>query len=199
MTLRTFMKTAAVASAAGVLATVATLSLSTTAPAPLRADAPTGLLAVPAGNGQVPSLAPMLKGVLPAVVNIAVVGKAQQAQQNPLLNDPFFRRFFGVPEGQEQAPQPREQPQGIGSGVIVDAAKGYVVTNNHVVADAEIIKVRLNDDRELDAKLVGTDPDTDLAVLKIEPKNLTALVVSDSDRLEVGDFVVAIGSPFGLR
>ncbi|MBA4286831.1 MAG: serine endoprotease DegQ [Xanthomonadaceae bacterium] len=199
MNLRAFMKTAAVASAAGVLATVATLSLSTTAPAPLHADVPTSLLAAPTATGQIPSLAPMLKGVLPAVVNIAVVGKAQPQQQNPLLNDPFFRRFFDVPEGQQQQPQQREAPQGIGSGVIVDAAKGYVITNNHVVADAETIKVRLNDDRELDAKLVGTDPDTDLAVLKIEPKNLTALVISDSDKLEVGDFVVAIGSPFGLR
>jgi Do/DeqQ family serine protease len=200
MNLRAFMKTAAVASAAGVLATVATLSLSTTAPAPLHADVPISLLAAPTASGQVPSLAPMLKGVLPAVVNIAVVGKAQPQQQNPLLNDPFFRRFFDVPEGQEQQqPQQREQPQGIGSGVIVDAEKGYVITNNHVVADAEIIKVRLNDDRELDAKLVGTDPDTDLAVLKIDPKNLKALVIADSDRLEVGDFVVAIGSPFGLR
>ncbi len=199
--LRAFMKTAAVATAAGVLATVATLSLSTTAPAPLHADVPTTLLAAPTATGQVPSLAPMLKGVLPAVVNIAVVGKAQPQQQNPLLNDPFFRRFFEAPEGQqqEQQPQQREAPQGIGSGVIVDAQKGYVITNNHVVADAEVIKVRLSDDRELDAKLIGTDPDTDLAVLKIDPKNLTALVISDSDKLEVGDFVVAIGSPFGLR
>ncbi|MGQ3056831.1 MAG: trypsin-like peptidase domain-containing protein, partial [Nevskia sp.] len=199
MNLRAFMKTAAVASVAGVLATVATLSLSTTAPAPLHADVPTSLLAAPTATGQIPSLAPMLKGVLPAVVNIAVIGKAQPQQQNPLLNDPFFRRFFDVPENQQQQQQPREAPQGIGSGVIVDAAKGYVITNNHVVADAETIKVRLSDDRELDAKLVGTDPDTDLAVLKIEPKNLTALVISDSDKLEVGDFVVAIGSPFGLR
>ncbi|WP_428382363.1 DegQ family serine endoprotease [Nevskia ramosa] len=206
MNLRSFMKTAAVAGAAGLLATAATLSLSTTAPAPLHADVPTSLLASPGPNGQLPSLAPMLKPVLPAVVNISVVAKVQQReqQQNPLLNDPFFRRFFENPDGQgpgpgQQAPQEREAPQAIGSGVIVDAAKGYVITNNHVVADAEKITVRLSDDRELSAKLVGTDPDTDLAVLQIEAKNLKALVIADSDKLEVGDFVVAIGSPFGLR
>ncbi|MDP3293659.1 MAG: DegQ family serine endoprotease [Nevskia sp.] len=204
MNLRSFMKTAAVAGAAGLLATAATLSLSTTAPAPLRADVPTSLLASPAANGQMPSLAPMLKPVLPAVVNISVIAKAQPQQQNPLLNDPFFRRFFETPDGQgqgpgQQAPQEREAPQAIGSGVIVDSAKGYVITNNHVVADAEKITVRLSDDRELPAKLVGTDPDTDLAVLQIDAKNLKALVIADSDKLEVGDFVVAIGSPFGLR
>ncbi|WP_292998519.1 DegQ family serine endoprotease [Nevskia sp.] len=200
MNIRSFMKTAGVATAAGLLATMATLSLTTIAPAPSQADIPAPLLAQ-AVQGQVPSLAPMLKPVLPAVVNIAVVGKAQpEQQQNPLLNDPFFRRFFDVPDGQgPQQQQPREAPQAIGSGVIVDAAKGYVITNNHVVADAEKIMVRLNDDREIPAKLVGTDPATDLAVLKIETKNLTALSIADSDKLEVGDFVVAIGSPFGLR
>jgi Do/DeqQ family serine protease len=202
MAIRSLLKTTAVAAAAGLLATVATISLTTTAPSAVHADIPSALLAVPAGGGQVPSLAPMLKTVLPAVVNISVSGKAEVQQQNPLLNDPFFRRFFNVPEGQGgpggQQPE-QEETHAIGSGVIVDAEKGYVITNNHVVADAEKIEVRLNDDQTFIAKLIGTDPDSDLAVLQIKAKGLTALPVSDSDKAEVGDFVVAIGSPFGLR
>ncbi|HZR36471.1 MAG TPA: Do family serine endopeptidase [Nevskia sp.] len=186
-----FVKTAAAAAGAALLATFATLTLTTTSPSPVRADIPPALLA-PAAPGQVPSLAPMLKTVLPAVVNIAVSAKVQI--QNPLLNDPFFRRFFNVPN----QPQEREE-QAIGSGVIVDAAKGYILTNNHVVAQADKIKVRLNDDRLVDAKLIGTDPQTDLAVLQIKAEGLTALPLGDSDALQVGDFVVAIGSPFNLR
>ena len=186
-----FVKTAAAAAGAALLATFATLTLTTTAPTPVRADIPPALLA-PAAPGQVPSLAPMLKTVLPTVVNIAVSAKVQI--QNPLLNDPFFRRFFNVPN----QPQEREE-QAIGSGVIVDAAKGYILTNNHVVAQADKIKVRLNDDRQVDAKLIGTDPQTDLAVLQIKADGLTALPLGDSDALQVGDFVVAIGSPFNLR
>ncbi|MCK9385639.1 MAG: DegQ family serine endoprotease [Nevskia sp.] len=201
MAIRSFIKTAAVATAAGLLATLATLSLSTTAPSTAHADIPASLLAAPV-PGQVPSLAPMLKNVLPAVVNIAVSAKAEVQQQNPLLNDPFFRRFFDIPDGQggpqQQQPEPQET-QAIGSGVIVDAEKGYVITNNHVVAQADKIIVRLSDDREITAKLIGTDPDTDLAVLQIKGANLKALPISDSDKLEVGDFVVAIGSPFNLR
>ncbi len=196
MAIRSILKTAAVATAAGLLATLATLSLSTTSPGPVRADIPAGLLAAPA-SGQLPSLAPMLKTVLPSVVNIAVSAKAEVQQQNPLLNDPNFRRFFGIPDGQQQ-PEAQET-QAIGSGVIVDAEKGYVVTNNHVVAQADSIKVRLSDDREFTAKLIGTDPDTDLAVLQIKGANLKAVPIADSEKLEVGDFVVAIGSPFGLR
>ncbi|HWY24632.1 MAG TPA: Do family serine endopeptidase [Nevskia sp.] len=186
-----FVKTAAAAAGAALLATFATLSLTTTSPSPVHADIPPALLA-PLAPGQVPSLAPMLKTVLPTVVNIAVSAKVQI--QNPLLNDPFFRRFFNVPN----QPQEREE-QAIGSGVIVDAAKGYVLTNNHVVAQADKIKVRLNDDRQVDAKLIGTDPQTDLAVLQIKADGLTALPLGDSDALQVGDFVVAIGSPFNLR
>ncbi|MDR3416308.1 MAG: Do family serine endopeptidase [Nevskia sp.] len=185
------LKTSAVAVGAALMATAATLTLTTTAPAPARADIPPALLA-PATGGQVPSLAPMLKTVLPAVVNIAVSSKVQI--QNPLLNDPFFRRFFNIPN----QPQEREE-QAIGSGVIVDAAKGYILTNNHVVAQADKIKVRLNDDRQVDAKVIGTDPQTDLAVLQIKADNLTALPLGDSEQLQVGDFVVAIGSPFNLR
>ncbi|MGH8460705.1 MAG: DegQ family serine endoprotease [Stenotrophobium sp.] len=152
-----------------------------------------GSTALPLQNG-VPSLAPMLKQVMPAVVNIAVTSKVEI--QNPLLNDPFFRRFFGAPD--QQQPQTQEA-QAIGSGVIVDAAKGYVLTNNHVIDQADTIKVRLNDDREYNAKLIGKDPATDIAVLQIKADNLTALPIADSDKLQVGDFVVAIGSPFNLR
>ncbi|MDE0853515.1 MAG: DegQ family serine endoprotease [Nevskia sp.] len=189
-----FLKTTAVAAGAALMATVATVALTTTSPTAVKADIPPALLA-PAAPGQVPSLAPMLKTVLPTVVNIAVSSKVQI--QNPLLNDPFFRRFFNVPPGQQQ-PQEREE-QAIGSGVIVDAAKGYVLTNNHVVEHADKIKVRLNDDRQFDAKLIGTDPQTDLAVLQIKADGLVALPLGDSSQLQVGDFVVAIGSPFNLR
>jgi Do/DeqQ family serine protease len=141
-----------------------------------------------------PSLAPMLKVVTPGVVNIAVTAKAEIP--NPLMQDPLFRRFFNVPD--DQQPQ-EEESQAVGSGVIVDAAKGYILTNNHVVDQADTIKVRLVDDREFDAKLIGKDPDTDIALLQIKADNLKALVMADSDKLEVGDFVVAIGSPFNLR
>ncbi len=189
-----FLKSTVIAGGAALMATVATLALTTTSPAPVHADIPPALL-MPTAPGQVPSLAPMLKTVLPTVVNIAVSSKVQI--QNPLLNDPFFRRFFNVPPGQQQ-PQEREE-QAIGSGVIVDAAKGYVLTNNHVVAQADKIKVRLNDDRQFDAKLIGTDPQTDLAVLQIKADGLSALPLGDSAQLQVGDFVVAIGSPFNLR
>jgi Do/DeqQ family serine protease len=188
-----FLKTTAVAGGAALMATVATLALTTTSPSPVHADIPPVLLA-PNAAGQVPSLAPMLKTVLPSVVNIAVSSKVQI--QNPLLNDPFFRRFFNAPQNQQ--PQEREE-QAIGSGVIVDATKGYVLTNNHVVAQADKIKVRLNDDRQVDAKLIGTDPQTDLAVLQIKADGLTALPLGNSEALQVGDFVVAIGSPFNLR
>ncbi|MEK6805878.1 MAG: DegQ family serine endoprotease [Pseudomonadota bacterium] len=150
----------------------------------------------PSVMGGTPSLAPMLKNVLPAVVNISVVSK--QEIRNPLMEDPFFRRFFGNPGQQPEEPQEREA-QSIGSGVIVDAAKGYVITNNHVVEQAETIKVRLNDDREVEAKLIGRDAATDVAVLQIKATGLKALTIADSDDLEVGDFVVAVGSPFGLR
>jgi Do/DeqQ family serine protease len=141
----------------------------------------------------VPSLSPMLKQVMPAVVNISVTSKVEI--QNPLLQDPFFRRFFDQPD---QEPQERDA-QAVGSGVIVDAAKGYVITNNHVVDQAETIKVRLSDDREFEAKLIGKDPETDVAVVQIKADNLKALSMADSDKVEVGDYVVAIGSPFGLR
>ncbi|WP_028080629.1 DegQ family serine endoprotease [Solimonas soli] len=142
--------------------------------------------------GGVPSLAPMIKPVLPAVVNISVTGEVEV--RNPLMEDPFFRRFFDVPD----QPQEREF-QSVGSGVIIDAGKGYVITNNHVVKDAKEIKVRLNDDREFEAKLIGRDDGTDIAVLQIKADKLTALPLGNSDALQVGDFVVAVGSPYNLR
>jgi len=142
-------------------------------------------------DGQTPTLAPLLKQVTPAVVNIAV--KGTEEVDNPLLKDPLFRRFFNLPEG----PIKREV-QAAGSGVIIDAQTGYVITNNHVIEHADHIVVTLKDNRHYDAKLIGADPDTDIAVLKIDPTNLTALAIGDSDKLEVGDFVVAIGNPFGL-
>ena len=143
------------------------------------------------GDTPVPSLAPMLKRASPAVVNIATRGTVQE--QNPLLNDPFFRRFFDVPN----TPRQREF-QSAGSGVIVDAKNGYIITNAHVVENATDITVQLLDNRSLKAKVVGTDPGSDVAVLKVQAGNLVDLPIADSDRAEVGDFVVAIGNPFGL-
>lgn len=138
-----------------------------------------------------PSLAPVLKQVTPSVVNVNTQTRVRV--RSPLMDDPFFRRFFNVPN------QQRERiAQSLGSGVIVDAEKGYVLTNNHVIAGADEIFVGLKDGRSLEAKLIGTDPDTDLAVIQIPAENLTALQLADSDELQVGDFVVAVGNPFGL-
>ncbi|HEV8586691.1 MAG TPA: Do family serine endopeptidase [Methylomirabilota bacterium] len=137
-----------------------------------------------------PTLAPILEKVTPAVVNIAVLQRSPE-EQNPLLRDPFFRRFFGGP-GQAE-------PQiAAGSGVIVDAKNGYVMTNAHVVKDAREVLVTLKDNRRLPAKLVGADPGTDIAVVKVDPKNLVDVKLGDSDAMQVGDFVIAIGNPFGL-
>ena len=139
------------------------------------------------------SLAPMLEKVLPAVVNISTRSTVQ-LRRNPLLDDPFFRRFFDLPEIQPRA----RQTQSRGSGVIVDARQGYVLTNHHVIDDADEITVTLRDRRTLTARVVGEDPEVDIALLQIEAKDLTAIPVGDSDALRVGDFVVAIGNPFGL-
>lgn len=141
---------------------------------------------------KVPSLAPMLESITPAVVNIATEGRVKQ-QMNPLFSDPRFRRFFNVPE------QPAERKtSSLGSGVIVDAKRGLVLTNNHVIANAVQITVTLRDGRQLEAEVVGTDPETDIAVLKMPAESLTEIKAADSDKLRVGDFVVAIGNPFGL-
>lgn len=144
-----------------------------------------------------PSLAPMLEKALPGVVNISTRGKVKvrnPLMDSPFYDDPFFRRFFGQPD----MPQYRET-QSLGSGVIVDAKKGYIITNTHVVAGADSITVTLNDERTMEAKVVGRDEETDVAVIKVKPERLVALPLADSDRLRAGDFVVAVGNPFGLK
>lgn len=147
---------------------------------------------------ELPTLAPLLEKINPAVVNIATFSTQTQAQ-NPLLNDPFFRRFFGVPEQQpQQDSRPRKRQQSAGSGVIVNADDGIVITNHHVIKGADEIQVSLLDGRVFEAELKGSDPDLDVAILKINAKNLFDLPIADSDQLAVGDFVVAIGNPFGL-
>ncbi len=145
-------------------------------------------------NQSLPSLAPMVSTVTPAVVNISTRSHLN-INQNPLFNDPFFRRFFNVPD---RMPRQQTQPQSLGSGVVIDAEKGYVITNHHVIGRADEIIVTMRDGRELGARLVGTDPEFDIALLQVKAEGLTALPLADSDALQVGDFVVAIGNPFGL-
>lgn len=153
---------------------------------------PTGAETSPSA---LPTLAPMVERVLPSVVSIAVTGTSL-TDTTPLLADPFFRQFF---ENLGPLP-PAEQPfQAAGSGVIVDAAKGLLLTNAHVVADAAQITVRLMDGTETDAKVVGVDPETDIAALRIAPEGLVEIAVGQSSSLRIGDYVVAIGNPFGLE
>jgi serine protease DegQ len=162
---------------------------------PARAAATTP--AVPAAGGTlpaavagtpVPSLAPMLKRVLPAVVS---VNTRQVVRVNtPFGDDPVFRRIFGIPA--------ERIAQSLGSGVIVDAQRGLVLTNNHVIEDADEVQVTLADGRSLKAQFVGNDPDTDIALMRIPAQHLTAIPLADSDKLQIGDFVVAIGNPFGV-
>jgi serine protease Do/serine protease DegQ len=149
------------------------------------------------GDTPVPSLSPMIKKVSPAIVNIATRGTIhEKGPQNPLLDDPFFRRFFDVP----QDSGPRERPfQSAGSGVIFDAKAGYIVTNAHVVENASEITVTTQDGRDLKADIVGSDEPSDVAVLKVKTDSLTQISLGDSAKVEVGDFVVAIGNPFGLQ
>lgn len=156
------------------------------------AQTPQGVPLPGSQSGAIPSLAPLVKRVTPSVVSIAVKGKIAQ-EQNPLLNDPFFRKFFSVPD----TPTEREI-SAAGSGVIVDAAEGLIVTNYHVIEHADDISVTLTDGRRLQAKRVGADPDTDVAIIKVPADNLVAIPLGDSDKLEVGDYVVAIGNPFGI-
>lgn len=142
----------------------------------------------------VSSYADVVTKVAPAVITIHSQMRVRQPQQFPFMDDPFFRQFFG----ERNQPPPQAEPrQGLGSGVIVDA-NGYILTNHHVIDGAEQIKVDLNDGRSLDAKLVGADPPSDLAVLKVEASGLPVLVLGDSDRARVGDIVLAIGNPLGV-
>ncbi|WP_196158631.1 Do family serine endopeptidase [Reinekea sp. G2M2-21] len=142
-----------------------------------------------------PSLAPMLRDVNPAVVNIATYSTTQYAN-NPLLNDPFFRYFFDLPDASSRSPQ--KQQRSAGSGVIVDAQQGIVLTNFHVINGADEVQVSLIDGRSAQATVLGADPDLDIAVLQIQARPLQAVPLADSNDVQVGDFVVAIGNPFGL-
>ena len=144
-------------------------------------------------DGQpVPSLAPMLERAMPAVVNISTSTNIQ-VSDNPLMQDPYFRQFFNVPEQMN-----RQQKNSLGSGVIIDSIQGLVLTNNHVIDKADKIMVTLHDGRQLNAELIGTDPESDVAIIRVPGNNLTQLPIADSSQLKVGDFVAAIGSPFGL-
>jgi len=142
-----------------------------------------------------PTLAPMIQRIAPAVVNIATSGSVEvQQYRNPFMDDPFFRRFFEM-----EPDQPRtRRTQSAGSGVIIDAKKGYIVTNAHVIENADEITVTLQDDRTFNAEVIGTDPASDVAVIKIDAPRLTQIELANSDTARVGDFVVAIGNPFGL-
>jgi serine protease Do/serine protease DegQ len=141
---------------------------------------------------QLPSLAPMLSGVTPGVVLISVKGTHAEKQKVP----DAFKFFFGNPR--QGGTPPEREFRGLGSGVIIDAKEGFIVTNNHVINDADEIQITLKDGRQVTAKKIGSDEKSDIALLQIDAENLTAVKFADSDNLRVGDFAVAIGSPFGL-
>lgn len=167
----------------GVLALVAILLLG------FSSGVSTAAIPAYVDGQRVPSLAPMLEKATPAIVHIATTGPATATQGV----DPFFEHFFGaVPERQEQS-------RGLGSGVIYDAAKGYIITNAHVVENAEDITVSLSDGHSEKARVIGADPEADIAVLQIDAKHLQGIKFADTSTLRVGDFVVAIGNPFGLK
>jgi serine protease DegQ len=189
---RTLLALTAAAAFGGFAATGLNLMLD----APAGAQPPPGAATVPAAAAlptavsgvPVPSLAPMLKKVLPAVVS--VTSKQRVRVNTPFGDDPVFRRMFGIPQ--------ERIAQSLGSGVIIDAQRGLVLTNNHVVEDADEVSVNLADGRTLRAEFVGSDPDTDVALMRIPAQDLTAIPMANSDRLQIGDFVVAIGNPFGV-
>ncbi len=155
----------------------------------LLAMAAIGAAALPdqVGGQPMPSLAPLVKKVAPAVVNIRV---SQTITTRSPFGDDTFRRFFGIPDEREVA--------SAGSGVIVDAENGYILTNHHVVENADKIQISLINEVSLDAEVIGSDAATDIAVIKVDPQNLVELPIGISDDVEVGDFVIAIGNPFGL-
>ena len=142
-------------------------------------------------NQPISSLAPLVKQVAPAVVNIRV---SQTVTRRSPYNDEMFRRFFGMPNN----PGNSREVQSAGSGVIVDAINGYILTNHHVIEGAEKIQISLINGETLDAEVIGSDPATDIALLKVDSKNLIDIKIGDSDIVQVGDFVIAIGNPFGL-
>ncbi|MGE8214216.1 MULTISPECIES: Do family serine endopeptidase [unclassified Stenotrophomonas] len=159
--------------------------------APLTASAvpATGALPASVAGQALPSLAPMLEQAMPAVVSVNT--KQVVRVRNPFFDDPFFRRLF------PQVPQERIN-ESLGSGVIIDATRGYVLTNHHVVENADDVQVTLADGRTVKAEFIGSDRDTDIALIRIPADKLTALPLGNSDQLRVGDFVVAIGNPFGF-
>ncbi len=154
--------------------------------------AATATLPVSVDGQNLPTLAPMLKKALPGVVNIATESRVRVAR-DPFFDDPILRRFFDMPQHRRE-----KRTQSLGSGVIVDAKKGYIITNSHVIDKAEKITVTLHDGRQMIAKLIGRDKDTDVAIIQIKSDRLTELPMTNSDALQVGDFVIAIGNPFGL-
>ena len=161
--------------------------------APHAPSAVAAMLPAEGAGTPMPSLAPMVKRVSPSVVSIQTRGKVRE-QRNPLMDDPFFRRFFNMPD----SPAEREF-QAAGSGVVVDAKQGYIITNAHVVDKASEITVFTQDDRQFKATVVGKDTATDVAVLQVKDAKLQEIALADSDTAAVGDFVVAIGNPFGLQ
>ena len=193
--MKTSSKTLLALSAAAAFGGFAATSMSYLLDQPAAAE-PLSAATVPAAGAlptavsgvPVPSLAPMLKRVLPAVVS--VTSKQRVRVNTPFGDDPAFRRMFGIPE--------ERIAQSLGSGVIVDAARGLVLTNNHVIENADEVSVMLADGRTLKAEFIGGDADTDVALMRIPAQSLTAIPVANSDRLQIGDFVVAVGNPFGV-
>ena len=161
--------------------------------APMVSGPAVGALPLSVNGKELPSLAPMVERARPAVVNIATRGSVDM-QNHPLMNDPFFQQFFRGFGGQPQ----RRETQSLGSGVVIDAKQGYIVTNHHVIESAEEIAITLHDGKQFEAKVVGSDPEADVAVLKADIDGLISIPFADSDALRVGDFAVAIGNPFGL-